>query len=115
MTEPAPSGSALPDDPDGVFHLALPEGWAEAERTGTVVPPGFADEGFVHCSTGAQLASTVERHFAGVDELVVLRLDQARIAADLRWEPGLPGVDFPHVYRPLERADVVEVIRWQRG
>jgi uncharacterized protein (DUF952 family) len=105
----------LPSDPDEVFHLVLPDGWAEAERTGTVVPPTFAAEGFVHCSTGAQLAATVARHYAGVGELVVLRLDRDRIAPDLRWEPGRPGVDFPHVYRPLERADVVEVIRWRRG
>ena len=107
--------SELPDDPGAIYHLALPEGWEEAQRSGAVVPPGFADEGFVHCSTGAQLASTVERHFAEVDELVVLRLDADRIAADLRWEPGLPGIDFPHVYRPLRLDDVVEVIRWQRG
>jgi uncharacterized protein (DUF952 family) len=109
------TGAELPGGPDEIFHLALPEGWADAERTGTVVPPGFADEGFVHCSTGAQLAGTVARHFAGIDQLVLLRLDRSRIAPDLRWEPGQPGIDFPHVYRPLELADVVEVIRWQRG
>ena len=61
--------------PPRVFHLTTPAGWAEARRGGRVVPPGFADEGFVHCSTLTQLAGTIERHFAGVDELVVLRLD----------------------------------------
>ena len=107
--------SDLPTAPGAIFHLTTPTGWAEAERTGTVVPPRFAEEGFVHCSATEQLASTIERHFAGVDELVLLRLDPQRIAADLVWEEGRPGIEFPHVYRPLETADVLEVIRWQRG
>ena len=98
-----------------VVHLATPAEWATARATGAVRPASLAAEGFVHCSTPAQLASTIERHFPGVDELVVLRLDVDAVAADLRWEEGRPGEVFPHVYRALAVEDVLEAIPWRRG
>ena len=104
----------LPFEPGAIFHLTTPAGGAEAQATGSVVPPGFAAEGFVHCSTSDQLPSTIERHFAGVDELVLLRLHESEIAADLRWEEGRPGERFPHVYRPLLPNDVDAAITWRR-
>jgi uncharacterized protein (DUF952 family) len=107
-------GRDLPADPDAIFHLTTPAEWARAQELGEVVPAGFAVEGFVHCSTGAQLAGTIERHFEGIDELVLLRLDPAAIDADLRWEEGRPQVELPHVYRPLRLTDVVEVRSWRR-
>ena len=107
--------SGLPEDPGAIFHLTTPAEWIAAQGSGEVVPAGFAAEGFVHCSTAEQLASTIERHFAGLDELVLLRLEPEAIAADLRWEEGRPGTLFPQVYRPLRLADVVEAISWRRG
>ena len=98
--------TSLPSDPESVFHLTTPEGWVAAQATGTVVPPGFAEEGFVHCSTGAQLASTIERHFAGHDELVLLRLHLDRVTTDLRWEEGRPGeAQGGHCGSPQARGD----------
>lgn len=105
----------LPDDPQAIFHLTTPAEWAAAEASGAVVPAGFAAEGFVHCSTGAQLAGTIQRHFAARPELVLLRLHLARIEADLRWEASGSGEEYPHVYRPLVLDDVAEVIAWARG
>lgn len=107
--------TALPDDPTAIFHLTTPREWAVAEASGTLVPAGFATEGFVHCSTGAQLAGTIERHFTGEDDLVLLRLHLAEVEPDLRWEESRPGTTYPHLYRPLVLADVAEVIGWVRG
>lgn len=98
-----------------VFHLTTPAAWEEAQRDGVLEPPGFATEGFVHCSTLDQLVGTIERHFEGIDELVVLELDRAAVDADLRWEEGRPGEAFPHLYRPLAGADVLAVWPWTRS
>ena len=106
--------TTLPDDPDAIFHLTTPSEWAVAHDSGSVVPAGFAAEGFVHCSTSAQLAGTIERHFGGHDELLLLRLHLDAIQADLRWEESRPGSTYPHVYRPLVLADVAEVVSWRR-
>ena len=45
----------------------------------------------MHCSTEAQLEDTIQRHFAGVDELVLLRLHAADLGDALRWEESRPG------------------------
>lgn len=100
--------------PGAVFHLTDPASWDAAQATGEIIPPGFAAEGFVHCSTQAQLVGTIERHFAGVDELTLLELDQEALGDALRWEESRPGKLYPHVYRPLVLTDVVRAIAWHR-
>jgi uncharacterized protein (DUF952 family) len=100
-----------PPDGHDILHVATPSEWDAAQRTGEVAPASLATEGFVHCSTRAQLATTLARHFAGAGELVVLVLDADAIAADTRWEEGSPGERFPHVYAPIPVAAVVGVER----
>ncbi len=97
-----------------IFHLATPTEWATAQATGSVAPVSLASEGFVHCSTEAQLEDTIQRHFAGVDELVLLRLHAADLGDALRWEESRPGEAFPHVYRAIALAEVAEAIPWRR-
>lgn len=98
-----------------LFHLATPAAWAAAQAEGEMAPASLAAEGFVHCSTREQLVGTIERHFAGVDELVLLRLDESTLAGALRWEESRPGEAYPHVYRALRLTDVLDATTWQRA
>ena len=97
-----------------IFHLASPDEWAAAQVAGVVAPPSLVAEGFVHCSTAEQLDDTIARHFAGVDELVLLRLEPAGLGDALRWEESRPGEAFPHVYRGIGLDEVAEVVTWHR-
>jgi uncharacterized protein (DUF952 family) len=92
-----------------ILHIATPSEWAAATRTGQIAPPSLATEGFVHCSTRAQLAGTLGRHFAGTGPVVLLVLDEGAIAPHLRWEESLPGERFPHVYAAIPLTAVVAV------
>lgn len=58
-------------------------------------------DGFIHFSTGAQLAETLRRHFAGQRDLVMVEVDPADLGAALRWEPSRGGDLFPHLYGAL--------------
>jgi uncharacterized protein (DUF952 family) len=98
-----------------IFHLATPGEWVAAQAAGSVAPPSLATEGFVHCSTAAQLDDTIERHFAGVDDLVLLRLRPDGLGDALRWEESRPGEVFPHVYRAIHLDEVREVVPWRRA
>ncbi|MCX6026165.1 MAG: DUF952 domain-containing protein [Chloroflexi bacterium] len=71
----------------------------------------MAGEGFIHCSTIAQLAAVAERHFAGRADVVVLRIDPACLSAPVRYELSEPGQLFPHLYSALE-FDAVAESRW---
>jgi uncharacterized protein (DUF952 family) len=64
-------------------------------------------DGYVHLSTAEQVEETAARHFAGEHGLVLLALDESRLAPDLRWEPSRGGALFPHLYRELRLADVL--------
>jgi uncharacterized protein (DUF952 family) len=102
MTDP----DTLPD----IVHIATPAEWESAQNAGEVAPDSLATEGFVHCSTRAQLGDTLARHFAGAGELILLLLDREELANDLRWEESLPGEPpFPHVYAPIPATAVVGV------
>ena len=107
----------MSDDPI-VLHVADGATWAEAERSGQpYAPPSLDDEGFVHCSTEAQIAGTLERVFAGADLAahVVLVIDVRRLppTTPVRWEAGedAPDERFPHLHGPVPPAAVVEVRR----
>ena len=97
-----------------VFHLITPDDWERARTAGQVVPDGFAEEGFVHCSTDDQVEGTIDRHFAGVDHLLLLRLDDVALGRDRRWDEVRPGERYPHLYRPISADEVLEVVPWHR-
>lgn len=82
-------------------------------RDGTPAERGA--EGFVHASLTSQLAGTLDVHFAGVDRIVLLRLDLEALGDALVFEPSRGGEDFPHVYRELRDADVLERHELVRG
>jgi uncharacterized protein (DUF952 family) len=98
-----------------IVHLATPDEWATAQATGSIAPASLEQEGFVHCSRPEQVAGTIDRHFDGVDALVLLHLDEGSFGDDLRWEEGRPGEDFPHVYRAIGVDEVRRTEAWSRG
>lgn len=90
-----------------VYHLALADGWAAAQRAGRYDgTPDDRRDGFVHCSTAAQLGPSAAKHRAGRDDVVLLWLDAAALGAALRWEPSRGGALFPHVYGGVPLAAV---------
>jgi uncharacterized protein (DUF952 family) len=81
--------------------LRAPE-WAQMQAQGVFKgSPDDQRDGFIHFSTAEQLEGTIERHFAGERDLVVLEVDAAALGDALRWEPSRGGALFPHLYGEL--------------
>ncbi len=95
-----------------IYHIASEKTWLDALEFGEYLHPSLGSEGFIHCSTRSQVVSTANRYFHGQDGLVLLAIDPALTAAEIRYEPS-GGEDFPHLYGPLNLDAVVEVIRLQ--
>lgn len=75
--------------------------------TGKYVAASLATEGFIHCSTIAQVIATANRLFKGRHDLVLLAIDDARVAAEIRYENLEGGSErYPHVYGALDVAAV---------
>jgi uncharacterized protein (DUF952 family) len=84
--------------------------WREAEGTGVFSgAPVDLRDGFIHFSTAEQVAETAARHFAGERDLVLLRVDAAKLGDKLKWERSRGGALFPHLYGELDRAAVAQV------
>jgi uncharacterized protein (DUF952 family) len=94
-----------------IIYKICPESlWQEAEGRGALVgmPIDLAD-GYIHFSTGTQLAETLRLHFAGVDALIVAAVDTEKLGSDLRYEKSRGGELFPHLYGPLPMSAVTWV------
>jgi glutathione S-transferase len=52
---------------------------------------------------------TAEAFYADVDELVLLRIDPAKVGAEIKVEDG-----FPHIYGPLPVAAVTAAVPLRR-
>ena len=83
---------------DGVFHGS---------------PADIAD-GYIHLSCASQVAATLDKHFSGVDSLVLAAVDLSGLGDTVRWEPSRGGQLFPHIYGLLPAAAVVSVAALER-
>ena len=97
-----------------IYHVTSSQRWqrslAEGEHTESTRGVELAEEGFIHCSTEAQLGPVLQRFYADATDLMILHIDEAVLTAPLVVEqlPGAPEA-FPHVYGPINISAVVEV------
>lgn len=102
-----------------VFHIASQAEWDAARAAGSYRPASLVHDGFIHCSTAAQIVGSADRYFRGRRDVVLLCIDESRVAGALRHEPpavigGAPdrrtGELFPHLYGALALDAVVRVV-----
>jgi len=89
--------------PDATAYKVLSHGeWEvlERDRAFNGAQVDLAD-GYIHLSTAAQLAETLDKHFAGRDDLMILSVDLDAAGDAVRWEPSRGDQLFPHLYGPL--------------
>ncbi len=93
-----------------IFKILRRDEWERALSSGSFAGSAVdIADGFIHFSLADQVAETARRHFAGRADLVVLSVDADGLGTALRWEPSRDGALFPHLYAPLDVAQVVSV------
>ena len=94
-----------------LLHLCTAPQWQAAQRSGELRPDSLRDAGFVHLSSPQQVHLPANRLYKGRTDLLMLRVDAARLSSPVRWESGVPGdpdgMVFPHLYGPLPTAAVM--------
>ncbi|WP_299886864.1 DUF952 domain-containing protein [uncultured Ruegeria sp.] len=94
-----------------IYKIFRADEWAHLQANGASDgAPIDVTDGFVHFSSAEQVAETAAKHFAGVQDLVLLACDAAAMGHDLKWEVSRGGAEFPHLYRQIQMTDVV----WSR-
>ena len=93
---------------DYIYKICDQALWDAACRDGRFTGAEIdVEDGFIHFSTGAQLAETLALHFVGRENLLVLQTDPSGL--DITWEPARSGDLFPHLYGDLPITAVVSV------
>jgi uncharacterized protein (DUF952 family) len=109
-----------------IFHIVRRDEWEVAKRSGSYAPASVEVEGFIHCSTHRQLIATANRFYRGQAGLVVLCIEEKRVAMPLKYEaPSMPSQlkskivesdremsegKFPHIHGALNLDAVVKVV-----
>ena len=83
------------------------------------LPQANAQDGFIHCTRGADLMAMVAtRHYRNVPgEFGMLVIDVRALTSPLKYEsfdPNLP-FPFPHIYGPLNRDAILELVKMRRA
>jgi uncharacterized protein (DUF952 family) len=107
-----------------IVHITSRKDWSEAMRAGQYIPASLKSDGFIHCSTFTQALPVAEKYYKGQSGLVLLVIDPARLASDLKWDPpseGAPppgvreGEVFPHIYGPINLDAIVQALDFAPG
>jgi uncharacterized protein (DUF952 family) len=105
--------------PAVLVHLCPAGDWVSARTPGELRPESLTSAGFVHLSTPDQVHLPANRLYRCRDDLVLLRIDPARLDAPIRWEPGVAtdpqSMLFPHLYGALPVAAVISVTTYRPG
>lgn len=97
--------------PEIIYKISPLQEWSEAEKAGTYTgSPHDLRDGFIHFSTESQLQGTFEKHFHGQDNLLLIAIDESRIAENLKYEPSRGGELFPHLYGQLP----LDAVMWAK-
>ena len=97
------------------YYNALPPGKPYLSQ-------GFEREGFIHCTAGKEVllrvANAIYREMPG--DFVVLVVDETQVTAPVRYEApvhnsrGPDTILFPHIYGPIDREAIVDVVPVRR-
>ena len=93
-----------------ILHICTEDAWLAAQEAGTYRAASLDTEGFIHCSTPAQVVGSANRYYAGQSGVVLLSIDPHKLTSPLKYERASSGDTFPHIYGPLNVDAVVEVV-----
>lgn len=83
-----------------IYHIAEPDRWDP--QAVSYEAESLATEGFIHCSTAAQLPGVASAFYSGRTDLILLSIDPNKVDIGVVYEDLYDhGDDFPHVYGPI--------------
>ena len=94
-----------------ILHITTGAEWEAAQAQGAYRADSLATEGFIQCSTPEQVLGPANAFYHGQQGLILLLIDEARLAARLVYEDTHgAGTDFPHIYGPLNLDAVTGIV-----
>ena len=99
-----------------IYHITSKLEWENAQAGENYLSPSLKEEGFIHCCTEKQVAAVSQMYYKGVQGLVILSVDSARLNVECRYEDShANGELFPHIYGPLPIKAVLKAAPFSPG
>jgi uncharacterized protein (DUF952 family) len=94
-----------------IFKILTGAQWRQAQAEGVFrgAPIDLAD-GYIHFSTAEQVQGTADRHFSGMNDLVLAAVDTGRLGERLVYEISRGDALFPHLYDVLD----IKAVKWAK-
>ena len=95
-----------------IFHITQRAAWERAQEEGSYRTGSLKSEGFIHCSTQGQVLPVANLLYKGVNDLVLLVIDENKLGAEVKYERPAPHIknEFPHLYGELNLDAVLRVV-----
>jgi uncharacterized protein (DUF952 family) len=99
-----------------IYHLVPIDDWEAQPSDRLYVPADFAREGFIHCTRGDEQIAVVANRYYQNDRRAwhVLVIAEQAVSSEIKYEPGADGLLYPHIYGPLNREAVINVLPMPR-
>ena len=99
-----------------IFHMLPAAVWQAQPADDPYRADTLVTEGFIHCTGEPErlvmVGNAFYRQIPG--PFLILCVETERLTATVRWEAA-DGHRFPHVYGPIDRAAIVDVIAFPRN
>ena len=91
-----------------IFKIIDKDDWQKAKQKGTYGgSQKDIEDGYIHFSEEDQVEETLRRHYPKKDNLLLLKVNAFKLE-HLLWEQASNGDMYPHLYSPLDIANVEE-------
>lgn len=99
----------MTSNPDRIYHMAHEADWQAAQADGRYHgSPDDKRDGFIHFSSAEQVKGSAAKHRVGQRDLILIEASCDQLGEALIWEKNSPdGQAFPHLYAPLQVAQVL--------
>jgi uncharacterized protein (DUF952 family) len=98
-----------------IYHIITENCWHEVEGSEFYSPVSLKEEGFIHFSFKAQVASVAGRYYKDLNNLLLLKVKIDQLSAPLKVEASGADGNFPHVYGKLNLNALEGVFRLEKA
>ena len=91
-----------------IYKVIRKEEWQEAKKAGVYLGSSKdLKDGYIHFSEQQQIKGTLFKHFKGISNLILLKVETIDLES-LLWEQASDGNMFPHLYSSLKTSNVIQ-------
>jgi len=98
------------NDINMILHICKKSAWNQAQEAGEYRGDTLESEGFIHCSTSEQVTEVADSLFKGVQDLLLLVIDESKVVSVIKFEDSGNGNMYPHIYGPLNLDAITKTV-----